>query len=113
MPRTDEAQAFFHDVYSAIQEIPLGKVTSYGHIARLIGTREWTPFLQSPFVRIHSRVLFPRTAWATEIECNLNSQGQMSPHNPNRSLYPSNKKIVHDTHLRLCARNGCFQAEHG
>jgi methylated-DNA-protein-cysteine methyltransferase related protein len=40
MPRTDEAEAFFYAVYSAIQEIPHGKVTSYGHIARLIGTRE-------------------------------------------------------------------------
>ncbi len=40
MPRTDEAEAFFYAVYSAIQEIPYGKVTSYGHIARLIGTRE-------------------------------------------------------------------------
>ncbi|KAJ8062308.1 hypothetical protein OCU04_008855 [Sclerotinia nivalis] len=38
MPRTDEAEAFYHSVYSAIQEIPYGKVTSYGHIARLIGT---------------------------------------------------------------------------
>ncbi|CZT41607.1 related to MGMT family protein [Rhynchosporium secalis] len=38
MARTDEAEAFFHAVYSAIQEIPHGKVTSYGHIARLIGT---------------------------------------------------------------------------
>jgi methylated-DNA-protein-cysteine methyltransferase related protein len=40
MPRTDEAEAFFHAVYSAIQEIPHGKVTSYGHIARLVGTRK-------------------------------------------------------------------------
>jgi len=38
MPRTDEAEAFYHAVYTAIQEIPHGKVTSYGHIARLIGT---------------------------------------------------------------------------
>ncbi|KAK4102467.1 DNA binding methylated-DNA--cysteine S-methyltransferase [Parathielavia hyrcaniae] len=38
MPRSDEAQAFFHAVYSAVQEIPPGKVTSYGHIAKLIGT---------------------------------------------------------------------------
>ncbi|QSZ33021.1 hypothetical protein DSL72_002606 [Monilinia vaccinii-corymbosi] len=37
MPRTDEASAFYHSVYTAIQEIPYGKVTSYGHIARLIG----------------------------------------------------------------------------
>lgn len=40
MARTDEAEAFFHAAYSAIQEIPFGKVTSYGHIARLIGTRK-------------------------------------------------------------------------
>ncbi|CAL3972871.1 unnamed protein product [Diplocarpon coronariae] len=38
MPRTDEAEAFFHAVYAAVQEIPYGKVTSYGHIARLVGT---------------------------------------------------------------------------
>jgi len=40
MPRSDEAQAFFHAVYSAVQEIPYGKVTSYGHIAKLVGTRK-------------------------------------------------------------------------
>ncbi len=40
MPRTDEAEAFFSAVYAAVQEIPLGKVTSYGHIAKLIGMRE-------------------------------------------------------------------------
>lgn len=44
MPRSDEAAAFFTAVYQAVQEIPHGKVTSYGHIARLIGTRK-TPSL--------------------------------------------------------------------
>ncbi|KAK2611981.1 Alkyltransferase-like protein 1 [Conoideocrella luteorostrata] len=39
MPRSDEAAAFFHAVYSAVQEIPFGKVTSYGHIAMLVGTQ--------------------------------------------------------------------------
>lgn len=39
MARSDEAEAFFHAVYTAVQEIPHGKVTSYGHIAKLIGTR--------------------------------------------------------------------------
>ncbi len=43
MPRSDEAQAFFHAVYSAVQEIPPGKVTSYGHIAKLVGTRGSPP----------------------------------------------------------------------
>jgi alkylated DNA nucleotide flippase Atl1 len=40
MPRSDEAAAFFHAVYSAVQEIPHGKVTSYAHIAMLVGTRK-------------------------------------------------------------------------
>ncbi|CAK7212067.1 Alkyltransferase-like protein 1 [Sporothrix eucalyptigena] len=38
MPRSDEAESFFFAAYSAIQEVPYGKVTSYGHIANLIGT---------------------------------------------------------------------------
>ncbi|RCI16430.1 hypothetical protein L249_3123 [Ophiocordyceps polyrhachis-furcata BCC 54312] len=38
MPRSNEADAFFHAVCSAVQEIPVGKVTSYGHIALLVGT---------------------------------------------------------------------------
>ncbi|KFZ24888.1 hypothetical protein V502_00621 [Pseudogymnoascus sp. VKM F-4520 (FW-2644)] len=37
-PRTPEAESFFHAVYAAIQEIPPGRVTSYAHIAKLIGT---------------------------------------------------------------------------
>lgn len=40
MPRSDEAESFFYAVYSAVQEIPYGKVTSYGHIAKLVGTRK-------------------------------------------------------------------------
>ncbi|KAF2244103.1 DNA binding methylated-DNA--cysteine S-methyltransferase [Trematosphaeria pertusa] len=35
--RSDEAWAWYSAVYEAIQEIPYGKVTSYGHIARLLG----------------------------------------------------------------------------
>ncbi|TQN68722.1 Alkyltransferase-like protein 1 [Colletotrichum shisoi] len=46
MPRTDEAEAFFHAVYTAVQEIPAGRVTTYGHIARLIGTRESAALLR-------------------------------------------------------------------
>jgi len=38
MPRSDEAEAFFYGVYAAIQEIPYGRVTTYGHIAYLVGT---------------------------------------------------------------------------
>lgn len=42
-PRNEEAAAFFAAAYAAIQEIPHGKVTSYAHIARLIGRRELKP----------------------------------------------------------------------
>ncbi|KAH7153430.1 6-O-methylguanine DNA methyltransferase [Dactylonectria macrodidyma] len=38
MARSEEAAAFFHAVYSAVQEIPHGRVTTYGHIAALVGT---------------------------------------------------------------------------
>jgi methylated-DNA-protein-cysteine methyltransferase-like protein len=37
MPQTDEAQWWFHAVYSAVQQIPHGQCTSYGHIAALLG----------------------------------------------------------------------------
>jgi len=40
MPRSDEAEWWFNAVYEAVQEIPFGRVTSYGHIARLLGRRE-------------------------------------------------------------------------
>ncbi|KAF2501903.1 hypothetical protein BU16DRAFT_428750, partial [Lophium mytilinum] len=35
--RSEEAAAWFEAVYSAVGEIPRGRVTSYGHIARLLG----------------------------------------------------------------------------
>lgn len=37
MPQSDEAQWWFGAVYEAIQQIPYGKCTSYGHIAALLG----------------------------------------------------------------------------
>ena len=40
MARSDEAEWWFNAVYEAVQEIPRGKVSSYGHIARLLGRRE-------------------------------------------------------------------------
>lgn len=38
--KTDEARAFHYAVYETIQKIPRGSVTSYGHIAYLIGMPE-------------------------------------------------------------------------
>ncbi|KAH8433791.1 MGMT family protein [Aspergillus melleus] len=37
MPRSDETEFWINAVYAAVQEIPIGKVTSYGHIALLLG----------------------------------------------------------------------------
>jgi methylated-DNA-protein-cysteine methyltransferase-like protein len=37
MNLTDEAKAFHNEVYEAVNKIPRGRVTSYGHIAYLIG----------------------------------------------------------------------------
>lgn len=44
MPRSEEAAMWYSAVYMAVQEIPYGRVTSYGHIASLLGYREsnWT-----------------------------------------------------------------------
>jgi methylated-DNA-protein-cysteine methyltransferase-like protein len=44
--RSEEVWAWYEAVYEAIQEIPYGKVTSYGHIARLVGKREHLLHLQ-------------------------------------------------------------------
>ncbi|EMC92606.1 hypothetical protein BAUCODRAFT_76630 [Baudoinia panamericana UAMH 10762] len=38
--RSDEAKAWFSAVYRAVQGIPPGRVTSYGHIALLLGYPE-------------------------------------------------------------------------
>jgi methylated-DNA-protein-cysteine methyltransferase-like protein len=38
--RSEEVHLWYTAVYEAVQEIPRGKVTSYGHIARLLGKRE-------------------------------------------------------------------------
>ncbi|CAL5871639.1 uncharacterized protein PFLUO_LOCUS5892 [Penicillium psychrofluorescens] len=37
MSRSEEAEWWANAVYGAIQEIPHGRVTTYGHIARLLG----------------------------------------------------------------------------
>ena len=41
MSRSDEAEWWFNAVYEAVQEIPRAKVTTYGHIAALLGKREY------------------------------------------------------------------------
>jgi methylated-DNA-protein-cysteine methyltransferase-like protein len=43
MSRSEEAEAWANAVYAAVQEIPRGKVTTYGHIALLLGERTYPP----------------------------------------------------------------------
>jgi hypothetical protein len=59
MARTEEAEAFFFAVYQAIQEVPHGKVTSYAHIARLVGTRKY--LLPSSFLYFGDSVILYMT----------------------------------------------------
>ncbi len=54
MARSDEAEWWFNAVYSAVQEIPLGQVTSYGHIARLLGRRKIFDYLQLSPLKLQS-----------------------------------------------------------
>lgn len=77
MPRSDEAAAFFHAVYSAVQEIPSGKVTSYGHIAYLVGTRKITP----PFISISK----PRAS-CLRVASPASPPGRRLPQAPPRGL---------------------------
>lgn len=44
MPRTDEAEWWINAVYETAQLIPHGRVTTYGHIASLLGQRKSTHF---------------------------------------------------------------------
>ena len=37
MARSDEAEWWFNAVYAAVMEIPRGRVSTYGHIARILG----------------------------------------------------------------------------
>lgn len=41
MPRTEEVEWWYAAVYSAVQQIPFGRVTTYGHIAELLGHRTY------------------------------------------------------------------------
>lgn len=56
MARSDEAEWWFNAVYEAVQEIPPGRVTSYGHIALLLGHRKFIRIpatnISAPFMKV-------------------------------------------------------------
>lgn len=59
MPRSDEAEWWFNAVYAAVQEIPRGKVTSYGHIARLLGQRKSVSYILIIYSVVDTLLLEP------------------------------------------------------
>nr|POE94248.1 hypothetical protein CFP56_16488 [Quercus suber] len=60
MPRSEEAAMWYSAVYRAVQQIPHGKVTSYGHIADLLGHRK------SP--EEHAQLPLPRVREMAKLE---------------------------------------------
>lgn len=70
--RSEEAAAWFEAVCEAIQEVPYGKVTSYGHIARLVGKRE------------HSLIFIPSYLHTDSVQ--LSVQGILDCKYPNMNL---------------------------
>ncbi|KAG9236221.1 6-O-methylguanine DNA methyltransferase [Amylocarpus encephaloides] len=79
MPRTDEAEAFYHAVYNAIQEIPYGNVTSYGHIARLIGTPQRPRQVGVCLKHLPSDSSLPHHSANVPWQRVINSKGIISP----------------------------------
>jgi hypothetical protein len=61
--RSEEAYLWFSTVCEAIQEIPSGKVTSYAHIARLVGKRKQPSALERDYISL------------TRLRLQLNAQG--------------------------------------
>ncbi|KAF2097203.1 DNA binding methylated-DNA--cysteine S-methyltransferase [Rhizodiscina lignyota] len=88
-PKSAEAAAWYYMVYSAIQQIPRGKVTSYGHIAYLVGHPErprqvgvalkHLPDKPEDETEKPPRFHEANTPWQRVI----NSKGMISPRGPN------------------------------
>ncbi|PNS15842.1 hypothetical protein CAC42_4294 [Sphaceloma murrayae] len=86
MPRSDEAEAWFHAVYSAVQEIPRGKVTSYGHIAKLIGRPERPRQVGVCLKHLPDAASQPDATFNNQTvpwQRVINSKGSISPRGPN------------------------------
>ncbi|KAK1468169.1 6-O-methylguanine DNA methyltransferase [Colletotrichum cuscutae] len=105
MARTEEAEAFFHAVYTAVQEIPVGKVTTYGHIARLVGTperpRQVGICLKHLPTDPTSRFNNENVPWQRVI----NAKGTISPRYIHLTTHSYNPFSHHRTHAHLRARN--------
>jgi methylated-DNA-protein-cysteine methyltransferase related protein len=54
MPRSDEAEWWINAVYETVQLIPAGRVTTYGHIALILGERMFPPISLSLIFLVYS-----------------------------------------------------------
>ncbi|QUC21771.1 uncharacterized protein UV8b_06014 [Ustilaginoidea virens] len=79
MPPSDEATAFFHAVCSAVQQIPPGKVTSYSHIAMLVGTPQRPRQVGTCMRHLPADASLPFHAGNVPWQRVINAQGRISP----------------------------------
>ncbi|KAK6394750.1 hypothetical protein LTR65_001542 [Meristemomyces frigidus] len=75
MPQSEEAAMWFSAVYKAVQEVPHCRVTSYGHIATLLGYRICLKHLPSPADQPDARYNSDTVPWQRII----NAKGVISP----------------------------------
>ncbi|KAF2019710.1 DNA binding methylated-DNA--cysteine S-methyltransferase [Aaosphaeria arxii CBS 175.79] len=86
--RSEEVWAWYTAVYEAVQEIPRGRVTSYGHIARLVGKPECPRQVGVVLKHLPSRSVDPSKKSATYHDGNvpwqrvINAKGSISPRGP-------------------------------
>ncbi|KXT11122.1 hypothetical protein AC579_640 [Pseudocercospora musae] len=74
--RSDEAEAWYVAVYQAVQEVPYGHVTSYGHIATLLGYPRDVPEVSASSYRSARCALQQRySAMAAGDQLKRNHQG--------------------------------------
>lgn len=82
MPRSEEAEAWSTAVYAAIQEIPRGKVTSYGHIALLLGEPQRPRQVGTCLKALPSDLNQPYTSENVPWQRVINSKGMISHRGP-------------------------------
>lgn len=71
MPQSEEAAAWFAAVYETIQQVPRGRVTTYGHIAALVGTRKHYSITQGFHLHKTRRVIDLLRSRATAVRASI------------------------------------------
>ncbi|KAF2663761.1 DNA binding methylated-DNA--cysteine S-methyltransferase [Microthyrium microscopicum] len=77
-----EKDRFYASVYEAIQEVPYGKVTTYGHIARLIGRPEYPRGVGTALKNLPSDANLRFNESSVPWQRVVNAKGSISPRGP-------------------------------